>query len=101
MLAYRFENSLAVLAVVCVLIIFFFPSAHGPYPVVHGPVTALLSLRASAALRVRIVKSALITLAHCLRRSEFVLQRILGNTPAISEFRSDAGAAACPSILRC
>lgn len=101
MLAYRMESSLSVLAVVCVLMIFFFPCAHGPYPVVHGPVTALLSLRASAALRVRIVTSALTKLAHRLRSSEFVFQRILGNAPAKSDFRSDAGAADCASILRC
>ena len=35
----------AVLAMVCVLSIFFAPLAHGPYSAVHGPVTALRSLR--------------------------------------------------------
>lgn len=34
----------AVLAMVCVLSIFFAPLAHGPYSAVHGPVTALRSL---------------------------------------------------------
>lgn len=36
---------IAVVAMVCVLSIFFTPLAAGPYPAVHGPVTALRSLR--------------------------------------------------------
>lgn len=99
--AYRIESSFAVLAVLCILMIFFFPSAQGPYAVVHGPVTALVSLRASAALRIRIVKSALTTLKHRLRRSEFIVHQILGNAIQASEFRSDSVAGACSSILRC
>ena len=101
MLAYRIEGSFAVLAVVCVLAIFFFPAVQGPYSVVHGPVTALLSLRASAALRVRTAKSALITLKHRLRRSESVTQRIFGNAQVISEVRSEVGSSACNSTIRC
>lgn len=48
----RIACALAVLAALCVLAIFFFPSIEGPYSVVHGPVTALLSIRAAAPLRV-------------------------------------------------
>lgn len=36
---------IAVVAIVCVLAIFFLPMAHGPYSAVHGPTTALRSLR--------------------------------------------------------
>jgi hypothetical protein len=50
----RIACVLAVFAVVCVLATFFFPGIEGPYPAVHGPVTALLSIRAAARLRVRI-----------------------------------------------
>lgn len=50
----RIAGMLAVLAVFCVLSIFFFPGIEGPYPAVHGPVTALLSLRAAARLRMAI-----------------------------------------------
>ena len=50
----RIACVLAVGAAVCVLASFFFPGIEGPYPAVHGPVTALLSIRAAARLRVRI-----------------------------------------------
>ena len=49
--------ALAVTAVLSVLAIFFFPSLQGPYSVVHGPVTALLSLRASIMVRSAIVRA--------------------------------------------
>lgn len=35
----------AILAAICTIGIFLFPSSSGPYSAVHGPVTALLSLR--------------------------------------------------------
>jgi hypothetical protein len=35
----------AILAVICTIAIFLFPVASGPYSAVHGPVTALRSLR--------------------------------------------------------
>ncbi len=50
----RVACAFALLAALCVLSIFFFPGVEGPYPAVHGPVTALLSLRAAARLRVAI-----------------------------------------------
>jgi hypothetical protein len=50
----RIACALAVLAALCVLSIFFFPGMNGPYSSVHGPVTALLSLRAAARLRLLI-----------------------------------------------
>jgi hypothetical protein len=55
----RTECAIAVLAVLCVLGIFFFPALQGPYSVVHGPVTALLSIRAAAGLRMAIVRAGL------------------------------------------
>jgi len=48
---------LALLAVFCVLGIFFFPVMDGPYSAVHGPVTALLSIRAATRLRMTIVRA--------------------------------------------
>ena len=47
----RIACTLAVFAALCVLAIFFFPSIDGPYSAIHGPVTALLSIRAAARLR--------------------------------------------------
>lgn len=51
----RIVCALAVMAVLSVLAIFFFPSLEGPYSVVHGPVTALLSLRAATMVRNAVV----------------------------------------------
>ena len=39
---------LATVSVVCVLAVFFFPSAQGPYSAVHGPVTVMHAARAAA-----------------------------------------------------
>jgi len=39
------EYELSVLAILCVLSIFLFPAVQGPYSAVHGPVTALQSVR--------------------------------------------------------
>lgn len=55
----RVACGLALLAVFCVLGIFFFPVMDGPYSAVHGPVTALLSIRAAARLRMTIVRAGL------------------------------------------
>lgn len=48
---HRIACELVVLAVLCVLAIFLFPAAQGPYSVVNGPVTALQAARAAARLR--------------------------------------------------
>jgi hypothetical protein len=55
----RVACGLALLAVFCVLGIFFFPVMNGPYSAVHGPVTALLSIRAAARLRLTIVRAGI------------------------------------------
>lgn len=54
----RIGREFAVLAVVCVAAIFFFPAMQGPYSAVNGPVTALQSAQAAARLRVAIILSA-------------------------------------------
>lgn len=48
MLASHVSYEFAILAVLCsaVIIIFFCPVVQGPYSVVYGPVTTLVSLRA-------------------------------------------------------
>ena len=55
----RIACGLALLAAFCVLGIFFFPVMDGPYSAVHGPVTALLSIRAAASLRIAIVRGGI------------------------------------------
>lgn len=66
MISGRIGCELAVVAVLCVLTIFLFPSMQGPYSVVHGPATALLAARAAARLRISVVRSALNSLGKCL-----------------------------------
>jgi hypothetical protein len=55
----RIGWELAVLAVLCVVAIFFFPAMQGPYSAVNGPVTALQSAQAAVRVRVGIVQAAL------------------------------------------
>ena len=95
----RIEGALALIAVFCVLSIFFFPAIRGPYSVVHGPVTALLAARAAAGLRmsiagVRVVRDRLAG-AHVARA-----QSLWMAIPS-AEFPSNSQSAECSSILRC
>ena len=97
----RLGCSLAGLAVLCVLSIFFFPAAQGPYPVVHGPVTALLSIRAAAALRVRIARGGLSALRDRLHRSLTALALWFWIPLSAEELASNGLGARCSSTLRC
>jgi hypothetical protein len=54
----RIASLFALLAVICVLALFFCHSIQGPYSAVHGPVTALLSVRAASGVRLAIVHTA-------------------------------------------
>ena len=97
----RIASLLVVLAVFCVLSIFFFPGIEGPYPAVHGPVTALLSLRAAARLRM-----ALRAGVNAIRMyiNSAVVASLLFSLKAATA--SDAVPSSCPSadraaILRC
>jgi hypothetical protein len=97
----RIEGALAVVAVLCVLTIFFFPAMKGPYCVVHGPVTALLSIRASATLRMRIVRSGLTALRDRFHRA-YPAQALLVPSPVwFTESLGDDWAASGSAILRC
>jgi hypothetical protein len=85
MISGRIGWELAALAVLCVLTIFLFPTAQGPYSVVHGPATAFQAARAAARLRTAIVQGALICLGNYLISPLEVLSWIsLSNT----EFQS-------------
>src|SRR5579862_6958795 len=59
MISGRTGCNLAVLAVLCVLMVFLFPGVQGPYSVVHGPATALRAARAAVRLRVAIAQTGL------------------------------------------
>ena len=49
-LSYEF----ALVAILCTVALFLFPAVQGPYSAVHGPVTALLSLKAKVFLCLRL-----------------------------------------------
>ena len=59
MISGRIGYELAVLAILCVLTIFFFPAMRGPYSVVYGPVTALQAARAALRVQVAMVQAAI------------------------------------------
>jgi succinate dehydrogenase hydrophobic anchor subunit len=63
---HRVAMALALVSVVCVLVIFFFPSEEGPYSVVHGPVTVMHAARAAASVRMSVAKAGL-TATHSFR----------------------------------
>lgn len=47
-----------ILTVLCILTVFFFPAARGPYSTVHGPVTALQAAREAARTEVALGQTA-------------------------------------------
>jgi hypothetical protein len=101
MSADRILGSFAILAVLCVLVVFFFPAMQGPYCVVHGPVTALLSIRAAAILRWRIVRAGLKTLGDRLHDAFAALTLVaLGMVSAVDN-PLDSLVAECTCLLRC
>ena len=58
MILSRIGWELAVLAVLCIAAIFFFPAMQGPYAAVNGPATAFQSSGSAARVRVAIVQAA-------------------------------------------
>lgn len=95
----RIVCALAVMAVLSVLSIFFFPSLQGPYSVVHGPVTALLSLRAATMMRNAIASAGQSVRQSCERMAAVVPA---WSAKAISAMEIPADmTSASGSILRC
>jgi hypothetical protein len=72
----RIACGLVLLAVLCVLGIFFFPVMDGPYSAVHGPVTALLSIRAATRLRMTIVRAGITAIRGWFGRVGMALARL-------------------------
>ncbi len=98
----RIACALAVLAVVCVLGIFFFPvmNGPGPYSAVHGPVTALLSVRAAVRLRMIIVHTGLDVIRGCFG-SRIALAIFSWSALAPNASKLDSLPAGFVTILRC
>jgi hypothetical protein len=93
----RIGCELAVLTILCVLMIFFFPLMQGPYSVVHGPATALQATRAAARLRIVIVQGTLNSLGSFLISPLVILSWMLLSQ---AEFCS-VGLPEYNTVLRC
>lgn len=94
----RIGSSFAVVALFCVLTIFFFPAMQGPYSVVHGPVTALLAIRAATKIRLAMAR------LRIFRNSVGRARPWQWSASAISffaEFPAGFLPVECASILRC
>src|SRR5512141_597391 len=97
----RIACALAVFAVVCVLALFFCQGIEGPYSAVHGPVTALLSIRAAALVHHQIAQSGLAGLAGRILSACMALVPFAWTLLITAEFPSCGLSARCCSVLRC
>ena len=96
----RIAGALAVVAVFCVLAIFFLPGHEGPYPAVHGPVTALLSIRAATRLRV-VIRTGIKAVQNWLGRVSLGIVSPLWTPALCQESGYNYPSSGCPSVLRC
>ena len=97
MVSGRHGCEIAVLTVICVLMIFFFPVMQGPYSVLHGPVTALRAARAGVHLRLAIVRATLSSLASCLISALVIFTQF---SLSKAELRS-VSLPGCNTVFRC
>lgn len=97
----RIACGFALIVVISVLGIFFFPAAQGPYAAVHGPVTALLSIRAAARLRLIIVGAGLDAIRDLLGKACITLVSLFWAMLGTGEFIGDHLPDCAGTILRC
>jgi hypothetical protein len=91
-LSYEF----ALVAILCTLALFLFPAVQGPYSAVHGPVTALLSLKAKVFLCLALLLAAMHLLACGVAVCHLVLRITLDELFFPASFDS-----AHAAVLRC
>jgi hypothetical protein len=96
----RIAGALAAVAVFCVLAIFFLPGHEGPYSAVNGPVTALLSIRAAARLRV-VIPTGVKAVQNLFGRLSVGFVSLLWTPDLFQESPHNYPASGCPSVLRC
>ena len=90
-----------VIATLSVLTIFFFPAMQGPYSVVHGPVTALLSIRAAAGLRRAMVRATLDAVRSRLTLARFATAPFFRTAVAALGVPTAGFVPGSDSMLRC
>jgi len=91
-LSYEF----ALVAILCTVALFLFPAVQGPYSAVHGPVTALLSLKAKVFLCLALLFAAMHLLAHRMAVRHLALRIPLDSCFLPTSFDSEHAA-----VLRC
>ena len=62
----QLSYEVTLIAILCTVALFFFPAVQGPYSAVHGPVTALLSLKAKLFLCLILFLAAMHLLVRCV-----------------------------------
>lgn len=67
-------SALALFAILGIVLIFFFPSASGPFSVTNGPATAFRSLAAAHAVFAAISAAMLLAVLRCVFRLQSVTQ---------------------------
>jgi hypothetical protein len=93
----RIVMAIAVLALISVMAILFFPAVQGPYSAVHGPVTVFHAARAAAGLRMTVVRGGLNSIrGHC----RWTMVLLLWTEDLKAEFRP-VSFAGCNTSLRC
>lgn len=91
-LSYEF----VLVVILCTVALFLFPAVQGPYSAVHGPVTALLSLKARVFLCLALLLAAMHLLARCVAGCHPSLRIPLDGLVFPASFDSDY-----PAVLRC
>jgi hypothetical protein len=98
MLTSLFGRCIGLSAVVCVLLLFFFPLAHGNFQSTHGPTTALRSKRSFLVLVYSLTSAALRVFAMLIPASLLEACRQFTRNDKYSAYANSAG---CASVLRC
>jgi hypothetical protein len=97
MISSRTGCELTVVLVLTILTIFFFPSAPGPYSIVHGPATAFRAARSAAIAHASIVQGAMHSIRNSPGSPPLVVARLsLSKTGSRSEAMPE-----CSATLRC
>ena len=97
MMLYRIGWKSAILIILCVLAIFFFPATLGPYSAVHGPVTALQAAQVAARLHLAMIHAALGSFGN----SQIALLAWVNSPVVVYAESHSASFPDCGTTLRC
>lgn len=98
MLASLFGRCIGLSAVVCVVLMFFFPLPHGNFQSTHGPVTDLRSRRTFLMLAFSILRACFRHFAALFSKLKMSFERLLRNWSSLAGMPQFKGNRA---VLRC